>query len=73
MTRLADPEMFETLMREIGKSADPGTRVVLASYARKLPPAALGKVIETVRAQQPSKRAKYANGALRSEIEERAA
>lgn len=64
-------EEVQRLMTLIGDSADQGTQVVLSSYARRLPPDALGKVIETVRKQPAARRAQYANGALRSEIKER--
>lgn len=61
----------QRLMTLIGDSADEGTRLVLSKYARLLPPAALGKVIESVRTQPVKNRAAYANAALQSEINER--
>lgn len=70
---LPDSEMLERLLRIVGDSADEGTRGVLTSMARKLPPASLAKVIETTAKQPVWKRARYANGALQSEIDERSA
>lgn len=65
--------MLDKLMRVIGSSADEGTRGVLAAYARLLPQVSLAKVLETTAKQPLRDRARYANGALRSEVEERSA
>jgi hypothetical protein len=61
------------LMQRIGDHADSGTSHVIRSYASKLPPAALAKVIESfdIQAGRVRDRAEYAVGALRSELDER--
>lgn len=57
----------------IGSSGDEHTPQVVRSYARRLPPASLVKVIESVEKQPRDSRARYAVGALKSELNERSA
>lgn len=58
------------LMREIGAHADQGTEFVVRSLAKRLPESSLAKVVESLRANQPVDRARYAVGALQSEFSE---
>lgn len=62
--------LLEKLMGLCASSADSGTEGVLKSYAKRLPEASLAKVIESTERQPPDVRARYANGALQSEIAE---
>lgn len=59
------------LLKVCSGSADAGTERVLRSYASRLPSASLAKVIETTERKPVEDRSRYANAALRSEIQER--
>lgn len=65
--------LLDKLVTLCGSSADNGTRTVFANYACRLPDASLARVIETTAAKPVEQRARYANGALKSELEERVA
>lgn len=65
--------LIERLVSLCGSSADTGTEAVFRSYAKQLPESSLAKVIETTATKPTAQRAKYANGALQSEITERSA
>lgn len=63
--------LLDRLLTLCASSADEGTERVFRSYAKRLPESSLAKVVETTAKQPAADRAKYANGALKSEIEER--
>lgn len=63
--------LLARLLARIGDHADQGTAPVVRSYAGKLPPAAIAKVIESIELNHPTDRAAYAVRALRNEINER--
>lgn len=65
--------LIDKLMAVCGSSADAGTEPVLRSYACRLPESSLAKVIETTSSKPLADRARYANGALQSELAERSA
>lgn len=65
--------LIDKLVSLCGTSADTGTEGVFRSYAKQLPESSLAKVIETTASKPVAQRAKYANGALQSELKERAA
>lgn len=66
-----DEHLMDKLVTLCLDSADDGTEAVLRAYASRLPQSSLAKVIETTAAQPAAIRSRYANSALRSEIEER--
>ncbi len=61
------------LLGMIGDHADEGTPGVIRSLAQKLPETSLNRVRESLTTQSPRDRARYAVGALKSEIAERQA
>lgn len=65
--------LLDRLLTLCASSSDAGTERVFRSYAEQLPESSLAKVVETTAKKPTADRARYANGALRSEIEERSA
>jgi hypothetical protein len=65
--------LLDRLLTLCAASSDDGTERVFRSYAEQLPESSLAKVVETTAKKPTADRARYANGALRSEIEERSA
>lgn len=63
--------LLARLLHLCEESFDEGTEHVLRSYAAKVAPSSLSKVIETTSKQPAATRSQYANGALKSEIRER--
>lgn len=61
------------LLGVIGDHADAGTRSVVRKYADQLPESSVAKVLESLQMNHPDNRAAYVVGALKAEIEERAA